>query len=188
MSDYMGRICFRSGNFLGLTRDGLAVLTGILAGIALCLLMIALAVAYVKYKRKQQQNTLDTNSDVDDSPERRDFVKQLETLRPYAQNYLDMLNDTRRQLRELHRQGDCSAMAAYKPVVRDLAKILLLLNRPVERVAVPEDWEHLFHWAEKALKRCRRPSEVSQPQVNIPTATCDCFTTLSVVFPGGAVD
>lgn len=76
-----------------------------------------------------------------------------------------MLNDTRRQLRELHRAGDNNAIAAYKPVVRDLAKILLLLNRPQEKICLPDDWEHLFQWAEKTLKRYKRMSEVSQPQV-----------------------
>nr|CAH7752416.1 unnamed protein product [Callosobruchus chinensis] len=51
-------------------------------------------------------------------------------------------------------------------VVRDLAKILLLLNRPIDKIAVPDDWEHLFGWAEKALNRYKRMSGTSnQPQV-----------------------
>lgn len=50
-------------------------------------------------------------------------------------------------------------------MLRDLAKILLLLNRHVDKIGVPEDWEHLFNWAEKALKRYKRMSDVSQPQV-----------------------
>lgn len=77
-----------------------------------------------------------------------------------------MLNDTRRQLRELHKNGDLSALTAYRPVVRDLAKILLLLNRKSETIFVPDDWEQLFNWAEKALRRYRRMSDVVQaPQV-----------------------
>lgn len=131
----------------------------------MCALIVAGAIVYVRRKQKSAQNHVETSSDLDDTPERRDFVKQLETLRPYAQNYLDMLNDTRRQVRELHQQGDTGAIAAYKPVIRDLAKILLLLNKPVDRTAMPDDWEHLFNWAEKTLKRCKRLSEVSQPQV-----------------------
>lgn len=163
MPDYMGRMCVHTGNFLGLSNETLAVFTGVVSGTLICLLLIAIAVMYVKYKRKTEQNSIETGSELDDSPERKDFLKQLETLRPFAQDFLDMLNDTRRQVRELHKQGDTCAISAYKPVVRDLAKILLLVNKPVECVAVPDDWEHLFNWAEKTLKRCK--NEATQPQV-----------------------
>lgn len=165
VTDVMGKMCVHNGNFLGMSANALAVFTGVLTGFVLCIAFITMAVFYIKYRRKRFPQLSETSSDVDDSRDRKEFVKQLETLRPYAQNYLDMLNDTRRQLRELHQAGDNSAISAYKPVVRDLAKILLLLNRPVDRMAVPEDWEHLFNWAEKTLKRYKRMSEVSQPQV-----------------------
>lgn len=165
MLDYMGRVCLPSGNLLGLSNETVAILTGILVGASLCALVVGAAVVYVRRKQKSSESSVETSSDLDDSPERRDFVKQLETLRPYAQSYLEMLNDTRRQVRELHRQGDTGAIGAYKPVIRDLAKVLLLLNKPADRAAMPEDWEHLFNWAEKTLKRCKRLSEASQPQV-----------------------
>jgi hypothetical protein len=163
--DYMGRICVHNGNFLGLGSETATALTGVIAGTVLCIILIGSAVIYLRIRRKNLTPNVETSSDLDDSPERRDFLKQLETLRPYAQTYLDMLNDTRRQLRELYRTGDTHALAAYKPVLRDLAKILLLLNRKIERIAVPDDWEHLFNWAEKALKRYKRMSDISQPQV-----------------------
>ncbi|XP_044252529.1 uncharacterized protein LOC123003670 [Tribolium madens] len=163
--DYMGRICVHNGNFLGLPSETATVLTGVIAGTVLCAILIGSAVIYLRIRRKNMPQNIDTSSDLDDSPERRDFLKQLETLKPYAQTYLDMLNDTRRQVRELHRTGDTHALAAYKPVLRDLAKILLILNRKSDRVAVPDDWEHLFNWAEKTLKRYKRMSDVSQPQV-----------------------
>lgn len=192
MADYMGRVCVPSSNFLGLSNDTLAIVTGISAGALICVVIIAVAVAYVKYKRKAEQNSVETSSDLDDSPERKDFLKQLETLRPYAQDFLDMLNDTRRQVRELHRQGDNGAIGAYKPVVRDLAKILLLLNKPTERAAVPEDWEHLFSWAEKTLKRCKK--DTAHPQVaqlinflqepeTEPDYSVRCSTTMSTFKP-----
>ncbi|XP_030755267.1 uncharacterized protein LOC115881771 [Sitophilus oryzae] len=76
-----------------------------------------------------------------------------------------MLNDTRLQMRQLHQDGDSSAISAYEPVVRDLAKILLLLNRNIDSIYMPDDWEHLFSWAEKALKRYKRMSDTSQPEV-----------------------
>lgn len=165
MVDYIGRVCQHNGNFLGLSSNALAVLTGVITGTLLCTIFISSAIVYIRYRRKRAPQLSETSSEIDDSPEKKDFLKQLETLRPYAQNYLDMLNDTRRQIRELHREGDVSAIAAYRPVIRDLAKILLLLNRPVEKVAVPDDWEHLFNWGEKVLKRYKRMSETSQPQV-----------------------
>ncbi|XP_066151697.1 uncharacterized protein T48 [Euwallacea fornicatus] len=165
MVDIMGVVCTHNGNFLGLSSNALTILTGILAGILLCLVLFAVAFAYVKHRRKRITLSSDTSSESDDSPERRDFLKRLETLRPYSQSYLDMLNDTRQQIRQLHREGDNGAIGAYKPVIRDLAKILLLLNRPPENTSMPDDWEHLFNWAEKALKRYKRMSDSSQPQV-----------------------
>lgn len=163
--DYMGRICIQIGNMFGVSNDILTILTGILCGSLLCLCIMGSAFLYVQYKRKQAQQMIDTGSELDDTPERRDFLKQIEIIRPYAHTFLDMLNDTRRQMRELYNEGDNTALAAYRPVIRDLAKLLLLLNRPVDRISIPEDWEHLFNWAEKTLKRYKRMSEVSQPQV-----------------------
>ncbi|KAG5892861.1 hypothetical protein JTB14_022182 [Gonioctena quinquepunctata] len=163
--DFIGRVCQHNGNFLGLSTNTLAVLTGVITGTVLCTVFITIVVVYIKYKRKNVPPISETSSEIDDSPEKKDFLKQLETLRPYSSNYLDMLNDTRRQIRELHRECDSSAIAAYRPVIRDLAKILLLLNRPVEKIAMPDDWDHLLNWAEKALKRYKRMSETSQPQV-----------------------
>lgn len=165
MVDFMGRVCTHNGNLLGLSSNALTVVTGFFAGIIMCLLAFVAAIIYFKYRRKHSPQISDTSSETDDTPERKDFLKQLETLRPYAQSYLDMLNDTRQQIRQLHQDGDNSAISAYKPVVRDLAKILLLLNRPIEKIQIPDDWEHLFHWAEKTLKRYKRMSDSSQPQV-----------------------
>lgn len=168
--DYMGRICVDIGNIIGISNDTMTILIGTLSGCILCIFLIGIAYIYVRYKRKillQQQhvNNMDNVSELDDTPERRDFLKQIETIRPYARTFLDMLNDTRRQMRELYNEGDNTALAAYRPVVRDLAKILLLLNRPIDRMTIPDDWEHLYNWSEKTLKRYKRMSEVSQPQV-----------------------
>ncbi|CAG9767411.1 unnamed protein product [Ceutorhynchus assimilis] len=166
MVDFMGRVCSHNGNFLGFSSNTLTILAGIVAGLSMCFVAFFIAILYVKFKRKHATFTSDTSSETDtDTPERKDFIKQLETLRFYSQCYLDMLNETRQQIRQLHQEGDNSAIAAYKPVVRDLAKILLLLNKPVENLSIPDDWEHLFNWAEKALKRYKRMSDSSQPQV-----------------------
>ncbi|XP_060522012.1 uncharacterized protein LOC132699367 [Cylas formicarius] len=165
MVDFMGLVCTHNGNPMGLSSAALTVLTGVLCGTILCVFLFAVAVIYIKYRRKNTPQLSDTSSETDDTPERKDFLKRLETLRPYSQDYLDMVNDTRRQLRQLHREGDNSAISAYKPVLRDLARILVLLNKSPDTVGIPDDWEHLFTWAEKTLKRYKRMSESSQPQV-----------------------
>lgn len=160
-------MCVHSGYIAGLTAENAAILVGILCGSLICIIIISSGVLFLRYKRRNLPNvSSETPSDVDDTPERKDFVKQLEILRPQAPTFLNMLNDTRRQIRELHTTGDNAAITAYRPVVRDLAKILLLLNRNVDRISViPEDWDHLFSWGEKVLKRYKRMSDISQPQV-----------------------
>ncbi|XP_071051928.1 uncharacterized protein [Onthophagus taurus] len=173
--DLMGRICVPVENLI--SNYALTILAGIFCGSFICFFIIGSGILYLQYQRKKimKEQQSETNSDVDDStstPERKDFLKQLELLRPYTKTYLQMLNDTRKQLRETIKQdsinsmGDLSATAVYRPVLRDLAKILLLLNRPIQKIAIPDDWEHLLTWAEQALKRYKRMSDISnQPQV-----------------------
>lgn len=52
-----------------------------------------------------------------------------------------------------------------RPVLRDLARILVLINRRDDEIPVPpDDWQRLFSWAERLLRRYKRHSspEVSQ--------------------------
>ncbi|GLV32954.1 Transcript 48 [Carabus blaptoides fortunei] len=165
--DYMGQLCLHTGYLGSLSGESTAVLVGIGTGALICVLLLTAGALYIRHKRQHYpQHPSEAPSDLEDSPERRDFLKQVEILRPHASTFLDMLNDTRRQIRELHGAGDNAAITAYRPVVRDLAKILLILNRPAEKLyVVPEDWDHLCSWGEKTLKRYKRMSEVSQPQV-----------------------
>lgn len=164
--DYMGRMCVHSGYVAGLSAENAAILVGVLTGTLICLVIIAAGVLFLRYKKRHLPMTSESPSDIEESPERKDFLKQLEILRPQAPTFLSMLNDTRRQIRELHANGDNAAIIAYRPVVRDLAKILLLLNRNVDRISViPDDWDHLFSWGEKVLRRYKRMSDISQPQV-----------------------
>lgn len=163
----MGKVCVHSGYIGGLSAEHAAILIGVLTGALICVVIIISGVVYLRHKRRNMSTlSSETMSDIEDSPERKDFIKQLEILRPQASMFLSMLNDTRRQIRELHINGDNAAITAYRPVVRDLAKILLLLNRNVDRIQViPDDWDHLFSWGEKVLKRYKRMSDISQPQV-----------------------
>lgn len=82
LADYMGRLCIPNGNFLGIPSYTGTVLAGILTATVLCVIFLTSTFVYLKCKRKNlSSSSTDTNSDVDDSPERRDFLKQLETLR-----------------------------------------------------------------------------------------------------------
>ncbi|KAK5641314.1 hypothetical protein RI129_009861 [Pyrocoelia pectoralis] len=164
--DYMGQTCTQTNTLIGLSPVNISILIGSLCGIIFSVFIVTFAVIYLRRKRNYLHYIIETNSDVDDTPEKRDFIKQLENFRPYAKTFLEMLNDTRRQVRELHSEADNTAASAYKPVIRDLAKILLLLNRPIELLAVPDDWERLHRWAEKLLRRHGQMSDVSQSQVN----------------------
>ena len=133
-----------SGSFL-------AAVAGITAGVILCILLIitALVVLRKRQKRKKYQESF-----IEENIDRIEFIKQLDELRPQAEYFLQMLNDTRRQIRKLHLSGDAPGAATYHPVVRDLAKILILLNKPVELIASPpHDWNRLYVWAEKVLDR-----------------------------------
>ncbi|KAK4874230.1 hypothetical protein RN001_013590 [Aquatica leii] len=161
--DYMGLMCKQTN---GISSETTSILIGIVCGSIISVCIVTSAVIYLKRKRSYLHYMIETNSDVDDSPEKRDFVKQLEGFRPYARTFLEMLNDTRRQIREVHCEGDNTAASAYKPIIRDLAKILLLLNRPIEMLVVPDDWDRLHRWAEKLLHRHTQMSDVTHIQVN----------------------
>lgn len=50
-------------------------------------------------------------------------------------------------------------------MLRDLARILVLVNRRDEEIAVPpDDWQRLLAWAERLLRRYKRHSS---PEVNL---------------------
>lgn len=47
----------------------------------------------------------------------------------------------------------------YRPVLRDLARILVLINRKDERILIPpDDWQRLFSWAHRLLKQYKKHS------------------------------
>lgn len=147
VSEFMGRVCLP----IGLSGSLLAAIVGVTAGALLCIFALIVGIALIR--RKFQRKKLD-ESLIDETIDRTEFIRQLEELRPQAEYFLQMLNDTRRQIRKLHLAGDNAAAATYHPVIRDLAKILILLNRPVELIStVPLDWNRLSLWAERVLER-----------------------------------
>lgn len=147
MPDYMGRVCRPTSMAANTLFISMGVTFLALLGCALVLVVL-----FCMRKRRRKKTIRDKL--IDDSLARTDFLRQLDELRPNAEYFLGMLNDTRRQIRKLHAHGDTMAAQAYRPIVRDLAKILLLVNKPVELlVGPPTDWLRLFMWAQRILDR-----------------------------------
>ncbi|XP_035896092.1 uncharacterized protein LOC118505011 [Anopheles stephensi] len=156
-----------SGSFL-------AAVVGIVAGAILCVVLIVGVMAILRRRQKRKKYR---ESFIDENIDRLEFLRQLDELRPQAEYFLQMLNDTRRQIRKLHLAGDSAGAATYHPVVRDLAKILILLNKPIELInAPPHDWQRLYVWAERVLDRYKpelaqlieflqQPSSASDPRL-----------------------
>ncbi|XP_011337675.1 uncharacterized protein LOC105279530 isoform X1 [Ooceraea biroi] len=164
--EYMGRICQETGYMFGLTGSQVAILVGVVSGATICVFII-LCGAIVVHRRKKKAAKL--AQQFEDSAERREFLKHLATLRGEANTFLAMLNDTRRQVRELYYSGNngdgAVGIQAYRPVLRDLARILVLVNRRDDEIPLPpDDWQRLFSWAERLLRRYKRHSspEVAQ--------------------------
>lgn len=115
-----------------------------------CALILS-AIYFMRKRRKRRCLKSIRDKSVDENSV---FLLQLGELRPNAEHFLNMLNDARRQIRKLHAYGDAVAVQAYWPIVRDLAKILILVNKPVELIASPpEDWLRLFMWSQRILDR-----------------------------------
>ncbi|XP_030376187.1 uncharacterized protein LOC115625308 [Scaptodrosophila lebanonensis] len=147
-TEFMGRVCVPTGYSGPL----MAALAGLLGGFLVCLSLLAVAVMLVRRKRRRKsvkQKLINENT-----MDRADFMRQLNEMRPNAEYFLAMLNDTRRQIRKLYLSGEVAAANSYRPIVRDLAKLLILLNRPIELIpAPPQDWSRLYAWSEQALER-----------------------------------
>lgn len=131
----MGRICRETGYMFGLTGSQVAILVGVVSGATICILIIICG-AIVVHRRKKKAAKLAqqfedryrglaqlffigalilyyaidllkiTRRSVNFSAERREFLKHLATLRGEAHTFLAMLNDTRRQVRELYYSGN----------------------------------------------------------------------------------
>ncbi|KAL7729874.1 hypothetical protein ACLKA6_014724 [Drosophila palustris] len=147
-TEFMGRVCVPTGYSGPL----MAALAGLLGGFLVCLSLLAVSVMLVRRKRRRKsvkQKLINENT-----MDRADFMRQLNEMRPNAEYFLAMLNDTRRQIRKLYLSGEVAAANSYRPIVRDLAKLLILLNRPIELIPTPpHDWARLHAWSEQALER-----------------------------------
>lgn len=172
-SELMGRVCYPTN----VTNSIQTVFIGIICGAVLCFVIVLVGV--MVFKRKHQKLSKKSIKDqlIDDEYDRHEFVRQLDELRPHAECFLHMLNDTRKQIRKLHVSGDNTASAKYYPIVRDLAKILILLNRPVELIdGPPHDWNRLLLWADRILAQYK-PQQIAQLIEFLQTPTTPASST-----------
>lgn len=157
-SDLMGKVCQPAS----VTNSIQTVFIGVICGALLCFVIVLVGVMIFKRKHQKMNKKSIKDQLIDDEYDRHEFVRQLDELRPHAECFLYMLNDTRKQIRKLHVAGDNTASAKYYPIVRDLAKILILLNRPVELIdGPPHDWNRLLLWADRILAQYK-PQQIAQ--------------------------
>ncbi|KAK3917266.1 Tumor necrosis factor receptor superfamily member 18, partial [Frankliniella fusca] len=175
--DYMGRVCAEGSLLLGalaLSGSRLSVVVGVLCGAAICILLLVTAGILLHFRRsrstrhwKQEEQHLSAGSAQStisrhshgDAAERGEFLKHIWTLRSEAPVFLAMLNDTRRQVRTLLQAHTSkhSAVQAYRPVLKDLSRILILLNRRDDCITYPpDDWRTLLGWGERVLRRYKK--------------------------------
>lgn len=170
-SDLMGRVCYPTN----VTNSIQTVFIGIICGAVLCFVIVLVGVMIFKRKHQKMNKKSIKDQLIDDEYDRHEFVRQLDDLRPHAECFLHMLNDTRKQIRKLHLSGDNTASAKFYPIVRDLAKILILLNRPVELIdGPPHDWNRLLLWADRILAQYK-PQQITQLIEFLQTPTPPSF-------------
>lgn len=147
LPEFMGRVCIQNSN------QNLAILVGATCGIILCFALIILSIFLIKthHRKKLMQQHF-----IEETNERTIFLNQVDSLRSNVHILLAILNDSRRQFRKLHLSGDVNGAMSYRPVIRDLAKILIILNKPNEIIAgAPTNWNRISTWAERLLESNR---------------------------------
>lgn len=161
-SELMGRICFPS-DAITYNNSMQTVLFGVACGALFCFLIVLMGVIMFKRKQKKMNRKSLKDQLIDEEYDRHEFIRQLDELRPHAEYFLFMLNDTRKQIRKSYISGDTTASAKFYPIVRDLAKILILLNRPVELIeGPPHDWAALLLWADRILVQFKPQQQITQ--------------------------
>ncbi|XP_045581549.1 uncharacterized protein T48 [Procambarus clarkii] len=177
----MGRICTERSMLALVSGRDLTIIAGAAVGGAVCVGVVIGALLYMRRRAKPPPDTpppdhahhhhhlpiprlwrdkrpKTTEVSVADE-ERTEFLTQLRELRGEATNFLEMLTHTRNRFRTF--QGPDSPTdtkaKAYRAVVRDLSRVLTLLNRREEHiVTVPGDWRRLLSWAARVLARYKR--------------------------------
>ena len=110
-----------------------------------------------------------THKDTDGEEENTEFMKKLAYLRTHAQVFLSMLNDMRRRLKELPPDAPTAQQYRYvgisyeshvaihpnffSNVMRDVTRLLYLLNKKPSAIEIPPDGVQLLTWSEQILQR-----------------------------------
>lgn len=156
-TEFMGRVCMANSGYSG---SLLAAFFGIFVGLLICLMVLIIGVFFIK--KHKLIRTKNSQLIVDNQIEHSEFLQQIGEMRPYAGHFLFILNDVRRQIRKSYMGGEMDSIQSVKPLIRDLARILMLLNRPPEMLTVaPKDWPQLYAWMEQVIRR-------HKPQRNSP--------------------
>ncbi|XP_025202862.1 uncharacterized protein LOC112599946 [Melanaphis sacchari] len=182
----MGRVCSITdktifGN-LKLSGQVATITVGVFIGfliVSTILLVVGMVIKFKKCSNIRSKSRMSPSlgpltsgshqSQESDDCDRLEFFKQLEKLRPDAPVFLSMLNETRKQVRELRGPSrQHSAIQAYRPVLKDLSRILILLNKEDCFLNPPSDWEILLAWGDRVLRRYKKqhPIMISQTSSN----------------------
>lgn len=159
-SDLMGQICVQSSSAFNSIQT---ILVGIICGAFLCFFVVFVGVVILKKRQQKIHKKLIKDQLINEEYDQQEFIKQLDDLKPYGEYFLFMLNDTRKQIRKSYLSGDTTAAAKFYPIIRDLAKILILLNRPIEVIdGPPHDWNRLLQWADRILAQYKSQHQTKE--------------------------
>ncbi|XP_071534301.1 uncharacterized protein T48 isoform X2 [Panulirus ornatus] len=172
----MGRVCTERSMLALVSGRDVSIIAGAAVGGAVCVGVVIGALLYMRRRTKPAPDHLppdhrhplprlwpDKRPNTTEVPvadeERAEFLQELTSLRGEATNFLEMLSHTRNRFRTLggpDSPTDTKAKA-YRAVVRDLSRVLTLLNRKDEHIlTVPGDWRRLLSWAARVLARYKR--------------------------------
>ncbi|XP_050692192.1 uncharacterized protein LOC126983492 [Eriocheir sinensis] len=181
----MGRVCTERGMLALVSGRDVTIIAGAAVGGAVCVGVVIGTLLYMRRRAKplpyyppapepRQRYPLprlwkdkrpNTSEKAVADDERAEFLEQLACLRGEANNFLEMLSHTRTKFRSLggpDSPADTKAKA-YRAVVRDLSRVLTLLNRREEHIlTVPGDWRRLLSWAARVLARYKRQKTLKE--------------------------
>nr|XP_006814654.1 PREDICTED: uncharacterized protein LOC100368931 [Saccoglossus kowalevskii] len=93
-----------------------------------------------------------------------EFIRQVTELKPHAHVFLKMLNDVRKKYRSV-KHGSPRA-TTYKAVIRDLSRVLFILNKKDSQLKVPPDGNQLLKWAASTLKNYENCQSASKSETD----------------------
>ncbi|CAB4000912.1 Hypothetical predicted protein [Paramuricea clavata] len=96
-----------------------------------------------------------------------DFERLIQSLREDAHVFLQMINEVKRKLNMLDDKNTTRGMQ-YKALIRDISRVLRLLNRKPAKLEMPVDGVPLLLWAENALKRFEN-NDLQNPRIEYST-------------------